>query len=70
MKDRSLLFPILNSSLNTVRDYLNNWANSLDNVNIFARVFGNSFNVSLASTLLQNWKSGDFLDFPEIENRC
>lgn len=57
------------AAVQTAQDILKNFTNFSDFHAKTKTAFGESFNVTIARTLAQAWKAGDFSTFPEIEIR-
>ena len=60
-------FSNLDNSLNIARNYLNIWAQSINNSNLLAKAFGNRFERNVGKTLIQNWRESNFTEFPNVE---
>ena len=58
---------LLNTALILTYDLLSSIAQSPDYWTIFNTVFGSSYNSTLATTLQQEWQSGDFSALPPIQ---
>ncbi|OKH40471.1 hypothetical protein NIES2119_02310 [[Phormidium ambiguum] IAM M-71] len=60
---------ILEESLEVAQAYLKNFVTKPDFLTEMKRAFGNSFDVELALSLVQDWSKSDFRNLPQIEIR-